>query len=336
MEKLSEGLWKEIRFHQKLPLLDHTQVSGKGNGFNDRLSFESDRVFESKEENFLDRSKFKTIYLRNLANRADPSLSKERMFTESIKFENCTDNFIKTILLYSQRGHYRNDYTVITRAIGDWVKNLIYNGRVIIEIVSWYTNDTKQFYGFELIVLDINKCKIRRKNVLFSALKNGKIEKTKIPKSKCIIIDFPKELGGNQEFKRKSKKIEKLGMDNLFNVENPKESLEYSKNWDKQFDKIISDWGWMNRRENISDFLYAYQLLNFNNSALQCCYACIDGFKYLVSFISSKLNENAIFEISGFLDRSFYTELLEKFTKDQLPLEEVFNANNKSVMLDYL
>ncbi|WP_424495320.1 hypothetical protein [Salinimicrobium sp. GXAS 041] len=335
MEKLSEELWKEIRFHQKLPLIDHTQVPGKGNGFNDRLSFESDRVFESKEEDFLERSKFKTIYLRNLAHRADPSLSQERNFTESIKFENCTDHFIKTILLYSQPGHYRNDLTVITRTIGNWVKDLVFNGKVIIEIVSWYTNETKQFYGFELIPLNINNCRIKRKNIFFSALENGKKEKIKIPKSKCIIIEFPEDLGGYKEYSRKSKKIEKLGKENLFNLENPKESLEYSKNWDRQFDKIISGWGWMNQRENISDFLYAYQLLNFNNSALQCCYACIDAFKYLFSFISSKLNENATFEILGFLDRNFYKELLEKFTNDQISLEEVFSANNKSVMLDY-
>ena len=118
MEKLSEELWKEIKFHQKLPLIDHTQVSGKGNGFNDRLSFEIDRVLKTKEEDFLGRSKFKTIYLRNLAHRADPSLSRERKFTESIKFENCTDNFINTILIYSQRSHYRNDLTVISRTIG--------------------------------------------------------------------------------------------------------------------------------------------------------------------------------------------------------------------------
>jgi hypothetical protein len=330
MEKLSEELWEEIKIYQKLPLIDHTQVSGKGNGFNDRLSFEFDRVLKSKEEDFLDRSKFKTIYLRNLAHRSDPSLSRERKFTESIQFKNCTDDFLKTILLYSQPNHYRNDLTVITRTIGNWVKDLVYNGKVIIEIVSWYTNESKQFYGFELIPLNIDSCQVKRKNIYFSGLKNGKKEKIKIPKSKCIIIEFPKELGGFNEYSRKSKKIEKLGK-----VDNPKESLESSKNWDKQFDKIISDWGWMNRRENISDFLYAYQLLNFNNSAIQCCYACIDAFKYLVSFISSKLNENATFEISGFLGKNFYKELIDKFTQDQLSLEEVFNSNNNSDLLDH-
>lgn len=334
MEKLSKELWEEIKFRQALPLIG-TNVPNEGNGFNDRLSFDIDMTLERNEDNYFEHSKFKTIYLRNLANRADPSLSKERKFTESIKLENCSSDFIKTLLLYIQPGHYRNDLSVITKEIGNWTNNLVYNGKVIIEIVSWYTNETKQFYGFQLIPLNLNNCRVNRGNVILKGLSKQKLQKVKIPKSKCIIINFPKELGGYKEFQNKTNKIKKLGKENLFNIDNPKKSLEYSKNWDKQFDKIISDWGWLNRRDNITDFLYAHQLLNFNNSAIQCTYESIEAFSRLVSIISSKLNENAIFNISGFLEKNFYTALSNKFSDDKLSLNEVFNANNKSVMLDY-
>lgn len=265
------------------------------NSYNDSLSW---RVWPHSASDILEvTNSMRSIYLRDLGLNADLGL-RDRKIGDGFGISNCTESY-KTILFEglnreTQWGHRAN----ILYAIGDLAKSACEDGRVIFEIVSIFDKDSHQFVGFMLRHLDNSFCKRNNSHVIFKAPftdenKITKTKKVKIPLSKCITIDFPKEKGGYKGFRRKVSQVLALGEQfETFNPQNPAESLERTKKWEREFKRITNDWG-NNHLDECNDYYQLMSLFRFNYTALLCTDLAITEFRKLLVYLNGKLNENA-------------------------------------------
>ena len=273
------------------------------------------------------RSTFYSIYLRDLGLRADPSLSRKGEFETGLRVENCSVNFSNTFTKYftASNHHYRSGN--ILRKIGEWGKGLCYNGCLIFEIIGWYDNNSTQFYAFQLNQLDTKFCEVKKNNIVFNApykLDGDKelYKKVKIPKSKCIIIEFPEELGGFKGYLKKVKEIKKLG--NKFSyTENPSDNLNHMKNWDKQFNKIMAGWGASNKIEEVTEFYQELSALRFSYTGICCLHEVISGVTQLIEYLNIKLKETARVDFNiPMYEKQNVKEYQEKWLKGELSFKE--------------
>ncbi|MFC2152830.1 hypothetical protein ACFLSE_09930 [Bacteroidota bacterium] len=325
MVQISEEVWKEILNNQKFPLIGSNKPND-GNGFNDAISWKIKfRPFKRPDKIY--NSSFFNVYLRDLGLNLKPNLKKET-FEKGFRIENCSKNYYDTFLKYFNNDTYyhRNE---IFRELGHWGEYLGRHGRVIFEIISWYDNKSSQFYGFELNRLDTEHCKIKGKNIIYYApyeLNNNKevFKKVKIPKSKCIIIDFPEELGGYKGFQRKIKNILKLGEHHIF-TDNPAENVSHFKRWDKEFNRIVSEWGIYNNQDNVTDYYKVLSRFKFTYMVILCTHEIIKGFTQLIKFLNKQLQEDAkvIFEAEQY-EISSYKRMLQKWLNGELSFNEAF------------
>jgi hypothetical protein len=325
MVPISKDTWKEILNNQKFPLIGTTEPDN-GNGYHDEISWRIPfRPKKEYDEEFY-HSTLYSIYLRDLGLFINPSLSRKDKFEEGLKINNCSENYYKTLLKYLSNEQYFRKEDLLRR-LGEWGENYSHNGRIIFEIISWFDNKSSQFYGFNLRQLDIDYCKVKRENVIYKApseLEGEKeiFKKVKIPKSKCIIIDFPNELGGYKGFVRKIKRIKKLG-NKLSYSENPGNSLNHMKNWDKQFNKIVSDWGASNKIEDVTDFYQELSALRFTYMAILCTLELVDGLKQLINYLNINLKEDANLELNiQQYDKKCYQEMIANWLKGELSFKE--------------
>ena len=218
----------------------------------------------------------------------------------------------------------------LLRELGKWGDYLSTNGRLLFEIIGWYDNDSKQFYAYELQLLESEYCTVERNNIIYNAPisfnNNNKatFKKVKIAKKKCIIIEFPLELGGYKNFKNKVNQVRKLGdKHSSFNPVNPEESLNRMKLWDKNFNKIVSDWGSTNNSEDITEFYTMLNAFKFTNTAVLCTNEIIDGLKQLIVYLNGKLLEDAKveFDIENY-DRNYYKTIQDKWLSGKLSFED--------------
>ncbi|MEX0980661.1 MAG: hypothetical protein WDZ47_01105 [Bacteroidales bacterium] len=326
MVPISAEIWEEILFNQSLPLIG-TNEPDNGNGYHDGISWRM--TFRPKKEvgDSLYSNPFYSIFLRDLGYAVNPSYSSSNKFEKDFKISNCSQRYHNTLLHYlTNSGYYGS--SELLRILGQWGENLCYKGIVIFEIKGWYDNISSQFYGFELNQLDIDYCKIRKDDIIYNApyeIDGNKeiFKKVRISKSKCIIIEFPNELGGYKEFKRKVEKIKRLGSKYNY-TDQPGASLEHMKNWDKQFNKIISDWGASNKIEDVTDFYQILSVLRFNYSIISCVHEIVDGLKQLIKYLNEKLKENATIEFSiNHYDKKEFKEIQNKWMKGELSFKEV-------------
>jgi hypothetical protein len=329
MEKISEDTWKEILNNQKFPLIG-TNEPNNGNGYHDgiswRIPFRPQKVFD---EEFY-HSTFYSIYLRDLGLLLNPSLSRKDKFEGGLKISNCSKNYSNTLLKYLSNDDYYYRTGNLLHTLGEWGKYFSHNGRLVFEIIGWYDNQSSQFYGFKLNQLDIDYCKINKNYVIYNApyeLAGDKeiFKQVKIPTSKCVIINFPSELGGYNGFMQKVKQVKNLG--NQFNYSvNPKNSLTYMKNWDKQFNKIVSDWGASNKIENVTDFYQELNAFKFRYMAISCTHEIVHGLHQLIDYLNIKLKENVTLELNiQQYDKSYFKNMQDKWMNGELSFKE---ANN--------
>jgi len=291
MAPLSEDIWKEIKSNQVLPLMG-SAIPAEGNGFHDTISWRVNFQNFRSENDELHSSWFHMVYLRDLSNYMNPSYTIQRSGSPSIEITNCTNHFSATLLRYFNSGNSSRSLDFLSE-IGRWAKYLCHDGRLIFEIVGWYDNDSKQFYGFELLRLPSEFCQLKKNHVIFSAPKeNNKIGEVKIPIEKCVIIEFPKELGGFKGYKKVEKKILKLGSRHGKSSD-PTANMEYSKSWEQNFNKILIDWGNNNSADNTTEFYQTYTKLKFKHTSALCLHEVVEGFGKLVDFLNNKFKEKA-------------------------------------------
>jgi hypothetical protein len=327
MAPISEETWKRILTNQGFPL-EGSNEPNNGNGFHDGISWRIRfRPKKQVNEDFLS-STFFTIYLRDLGLRMNPDLlSRKELFEKGLVIKNCSKNYLKTFSKYlANSSNYR--YGDLLHQLGEWSEFLSRYGRLIYEIVGWYDNDSSQFYAYNLNLLDNEYCKISSNYVTYNAPfdldkdNNEIFKKVVIPKSKCLIIEFPHEFGGYNGFKKKFQKIIKLGPQHDFSL-NSSDSLTHWKNWDKRFNKIVSDWGASNKQENITEFYQELNAFRFTYLARLCTLELIGGLKQLICYLNIKLKEDAIIELNlQQYDILYYKEMWKKFVNGDLNFKE--------------
>lgn len=232
MVQNSEEIWTEILNNQNHDLIG-TTIPNEGNGYHDGLSWHVP-YHQNKEYNEeLLSNTFFTIYLRDLGLFMNPSLSKKEKFEANFEIINRTNNYYKTLIKYLPSRGYRH-YGDVLDVLGQWGESLSHEGRLVFEIINWYDNKSSRFYAYQLNLLKNEYCKIGRKKITYKAPFKSKgnnvtLKKVKIPKKKCIVIEFPEELGGYKGFQKKIKLIKGLGSQHLFSINDPGKSLEHSK-----------------------------------------------------------------------------------------------------------
>jgi len=324
MEPISKETWEEIISNQEHSLFG-TNIPNNGNGYHDGISWRIPFRINNNKNSELFNSSFFNVYLRDLSHFINPSYSRKNKFDTGLKVNNCSKNYLNTLKKYFGGDSYSSDR--ILRELGEWGKRLIYKGRVIYEIIGWYDNDSNQFYGFQLNLLDNEYCKTRSKNIVYNAPiseNNGdiKFKKVKIPKDKCIIIEFPMFHGGYKGYKKKIDKILKLG--NQFKLTSEvNANLSHMKNWDKNVSKITCDWGAYNSNQENTEFYKEYSAFKFIKTAVLCTHEILGGYKFLINYLNKKLSEKASveFKIKEY-DLDYFGEMERKWLDGKLSFKE--------------
>jgi hypothetical protein len=325
MAKELSDTWKKILFHQRFPLIGST-VIGEGNGFHDRLSFDIPYIQRQVQASRYDHWLY-VVYFRDLLNSCDPKL-KERLENE-VKFEilNCSEGFRSTLIKYISGGqsHYRGE---IVEFVSEALKYLLHDGRVIFEFVSWFANDDKQFYAFELKRLPIKNLVEKRTYYSYQGTDpSGSITKVKIPKQKCITIDWPNELGGLKQYNKTVSSVLGLGpkipsTEDTVNLD-PGVILARRKNWDKKFSQFLAPWGLMNPDGGLTEFYKEYNSLKVRRTGIFCLGSVIQGLRQLVRVLNEKLDEKASLSLtSAFYDITRYEVVNAKWLKGEIGFKE--------------
>lgn len=302
METNSEELWKKRLINQKFELIG-TSEPGEGNGYHDRISFNSPHRLNSSRDRIDASHWLYTVYFRDLSNRLNPKYSLDRgeSFHKSFELKNCSKNYKKTFYKYLNASERWADAQLLT-TLGDWSRDLIYRGRVILEFVSWYDNKTGDFYAYQLKNLNLSNCKIKGKQLHYSGVKQNdsgviKDVEVKIPINKCIIIEWPKQLGGYKDYKKTVDSILNMGskigsIEDDFKLD-PNTKLKEMQDWNFNFNKKVSSWGIMHFNENTTDFYKQYNAFKLNETIILCIESLIEGLKQLVFILNKKLSEEA-------------------------------------------
>ncbi|MDR3704711.1 MAG: hypothetical protein P4L28_02240 [Paludibacteraceae bacterium] len=285
--------------------------------FNDKLSF------DYKEQNKYQDNELYSIYFRDLYFCIDPTIKEG--FKDLIKFSNCSDNFTEILNNYLEQNHNgygRNSLLSLLLHMGN---DLVYKGRVVFEFVSSFSED-ETFKAFELVRLDPDFCLIKRNKVLFKAPDyNGNEKKVVIPKSKCIIINFPKQLGGYRGYQNVVYSVFKIGSKFLdsgkFDVY---KSTKHMKEWDKNFNKIVSKWGNIHLENNTTEYYNVINDFRLKKTQVYCILALIDGLNNIVIKLNEKLHERAkVVFSSDVYDIDKVLLLEKKWEKGELSFDEV-------------
>lgn len=325
MVPISKDTWEEIISNQKLPLTDTTEPKS-GNGYHDGISFGKPFQNLQRQNNLHYNSNSELGYFKLLGNRLNPIIIQNNSYTKGYKIKNYSENYKNTLLKYfANENYFRKGDSVPD--LYEWGQKLSLDGRVIFEIIGWFDSKSSQFYAFKLNPLDINHCKITKKDIIYKVPFKSKGEKdisrkVKIPKSKCIIIDFPQELGGYEGFTQKIKRIKNLG--NKFECfDNINEQINYTKNWKKQFNKIVSNWGNPQNIEDCTSFYQELSLLKFKYMTILCTHELINGLKQLINYLNINFKEEASLELDAqHYDKDKYKEMIIKWMNGKLSFKE--------------
>lgn len=332
MANSSEEQWKSRLFNQRFPLIGEKEP-GEGNGFHDRISFDVPYHLQSNENKTNYSSWLYSVYFRDLSNFLNPQYKNDRGedFSNSIRIENCTENYKKTFLKYiGASNSWRNDG--LLEVLGHWGQYLFYQGRIVMEFVHWYDNKTRDFYAFELKHLKTVYYTINDNSVLFSApfeneSNESKIVAVEIPREKCIIIEWPKELGGFSSYEETVKSILELGnkyepiLKSISNL--PEDSLKNMKDWDLKFNKLTSKWGTTHPSENSTEFYKQFNYFILKGTMVYCTHALIDGLRQLITFLNRSLNEDATLSFENEeSDIERFLEMKKKWLEGKLSFKE--------------
>lgn len=326
MEEISEEIWKKILNRQNFPLIG-TIEPNNGNGYHDGLSWYTPFVKERENESF---NEFRTIYLRDLSNELHSIFRSKNKFVEALDIKECSENYKKTFEKYISVDEFQRNK--ISYQLGDWGRYLGYKGRLIFEIVGWQDNNTNQFYAFELKRLDTDYCKLRSNHITYNApfeQKGDKIifRKVRIPKYKCIVIDFPNEFGGYKGFINKDKQVLSLGNRYKFDInpQNLQKNYESNIEWDKKYHKIIADWGTspFTTIDDVSEFYKELNFFKYRYLVICCTHEIINGLKQLIDYLNRKLLENAEveFKVKEY-DKDYFKSMKNKFVAGELSFKE--------------
>ncbi|MEP3390493.1 MAG: hypothetical protein ABJO02_20035 [Reichenbachiella sp.] len=335
MASESDEIWEERLNNQKWPLIGSNVKGQEGNGYNDQVVFSPPmHIHAGRREASLSSS----TYFENLCNRIDPSISLIRDRDESFfELENCSENYFKTFSKYfgSLESWGRE------RALDElrvWSQHLTYHGRLIMEFVSWFDNDSDNFYAFELKVIRCELFKEKRNSFVFAEPEVDEtgqvinVIKREVLREKCIVLEWPKELGGYKAYKKKKKEIAELGdkFDLNPSIFQPGLALKKWKSHDKSFNQIVGDWGVIHLPEGLSHYYRYYNDFKLKRTSILCVKEMISGVEQVVKILNKKLNEDAkiVFTNPAYdLDR--FDTMLKTFKNGELSFSDSLHYIHK-------
>lgn len=317
----SDEQWGKRLFNQRYELIGST-VPGDGNGFHDRISFDMRHNVHSRRDERYDHWLY-IVYFRDLLNSFDPQLRGRVNPGLDYELINCTENYANTIKKYiAGRGyHYRSEILDFLSHLSKW---LINDGKVILEFVSWFDNDDRTFYAFELKKLPLRNVKERRRFILYEGEdESGTLKKVKIPKEKCIVINWPRELGGYKSYTNTVEKILKLGaklpsIEDTISLE-PGKILARGKRWDESFNRYVSPWGMLHPDKDLTEFYKEYNYLKIRKTGILCMSSLHDGLDQVVRKLNTALQENAsIVEKSDYYSITKHTKINTQWMQGEI------------------
>jgi hypothetical protein len=300
MAKKLDELWENRTFNQRFPLIG-SHTPGDGNGYHDKISFAIPYWRLREEESLKYDHWFYHVYCRNLSNSLNPKYRRyEEEVLRSFNLINCSEKYSETLYKYlniDNHGYHNN----LLNVIEDWGRELVYKGRVVLEFTNWFDNMLNIFYAFELDTIDPNFAKIKKKRIIYSApFENEegvvKVKRVVIPKNKCIIIDWPSELGGYKNYIQTVEKVIKLGpkIPTIAETlsEKPGIILQRSRDWELQYSRLLAQWGNSPVFEDSTSFYKQVNNYRFKKTTILLMNSLIGGFKQLIVLLNQQLSEN--------------------------------------------
>lgn len=326
MDKDLQEIWKIREFFQKLPLIGGKSSKEEGNGYHNQICFYERHLIRNNDpeepKNLLYKRYFDSLYQALIYAKYN---SSKGLFN----LRDCSDEYIKTFNLYiglERRSYSANDLPLFYLKMASALVNY---GRGVFEFVSWRENESDIFYGFELkeIIGDLSL-----NNHIEQKLKyqdhEGVINKVeiKIPKEKCIVVEWPKELGGWNSFYE----IEQFAFNikdtynQSFDFSNPKKRMEDQFNSEALFFKTVSKWGALTAFDKSNDFYKIYCILKFKQTVGFILKEIQNGFVQVVNLLNVELNEKAIIEFNFPSDRFKKSkEICDLWSNGKIVFDEV-------------
>lgn len=333
--------WERIIDRQKWPLIGGTSPEDEGNGYHDRRSFDIpfNDINRSENVNSIIDSKAYS-YFHELAIMVNPSFASDygRSFQQSISLRNCTEGYRRTFNKYLGARNHQYDST-ISDLIGRWGEILVHHGRLVLEFVTWKDRIDGEIYAFELKELqDINLIEKRRKFLYRSVIKDnqGKLQRIQmsIPKTKCIFIQWPMQLGGYKRHHNVRVELNQLARNQGNSMDLMSDPGSYLKLMDEdelKLNAIIYKWGTNHPIDGLNQFQVMLCLLRHKKTATLCRLEAIKVLKELVKFLNNAFKENADVTIDHqSLDISRAIEMENRWIKGELSFREANSYLSKS------
>ena len=328
MEGALKERWNKIQSHQAAPLIG-TKKPNEGNGYHDRM-IAKDSYYAQAERKDYD-SWIYSVYLRDLAQLIDPSYKTDEgeSIMSKFKLSNVSAEFNSTLNLYLSKERWKSPFVNLASNL---TNSLLYHGRVVIEIVGWFSNEDDLFYGFQLNEVDERKCKFQDSELIYQASMGE--EKLSIPLTKFVIIDWPDELGGYQNYLEvvsraiRSKKHEKNAFSSITN-NNPSEALKLMKKGDLDFNQAIMQWGTNNLPEGVTEFFKQCLNIRLKLTTLYCLEVIFNGIEKIIKTVGDKFGEKPVIDIEELKKEIVaFEELNDRWVKGDVSFKEA-NAKLK-------
>ncbi len=236
-------------------------------------------------------------------------------------------------LLPFHRQHYCPSFNdIILKTIEYIAQHIVNRGYLALEIVKYKDVNKREFYKLETIYSKDIKIK---KDILTqiipddATLELGK-NKIDIPLKKCIVIEFPKSLGGKEKYLQFLKDFRELAkqspMMNFLN--NPLQGqagynlTEHQRLHEIELWKITKTFNWHHREsgsEKISGFYHIYRHLLFRKNKIKLRDYVIEELQKIISTLSELLlGHKAELKIEGLLPIDKVEEKLEQWKTGEL------------------
>jgi hypothetical protein len=301
-----DKLWERRLELQRWPLVGGNDPKEDGNGYHDQISFD----FRERDLCKPYSLNYRTIdginiYFSNLISSMNPVYFSDNgvEFQNSIQLEQCSDGYRETFFNYllNSSTSYRKS---IPHIIGNWTADLVRSGKVIHEFVSWKDMENSLFYAFEIKKLHTQSCTFLGNRIIYGGrflnTEGKKVRKyVNLPLKKCIVIEWPKELGGYSSWKKKMKSIQELdGLTDLTTElivnDQPGLAIDKMKKSEIEFASLINEWGTRRPHNELSEFVKVICFFRYTETIISCLMSAIQGIRQVVSLLNDKLEEKAV------------------------------------------
>lgn len=237
--------------------------------------------------------------------------------------------------LFPSRYGYNNTLnSMIVGAIEYIASNIVNFGSLIFELVK--CEDINHNTLFKLMPIYYDRLKIERKSIMQIYTLNDRVEKVKIPKDKCFIIEFPKSLGGTKgylKFIKSFAEIDNLSpMLSFFN--NPLSNQKgynislHQKRQELELWKRSKIFYWHHRSglgydKNFSRYYSIYRQLKFSRTKAILREHIIENLKEILKSLSDIMGIDTTLKIEGLITLNQIEEKIEKWEKGKLDYEEI-------------